>query len=99
MNSWQRRYHGYVKTPPLNSLLIADLIQFELGTPELLNTAIPSNIRLGHVAECFYLNDLNCLPEISRIEKNIQLIEDKTTLGEIDFIIYKTKSYTFRGCL
>lgn len=91
MNNWQRRYHGYLKTPILKHLLIPNLIQFELGAPNLLNTVIPSNIRLGHVAEYFYLNDLNCLPEVSRIEKNIQLIEDKTTLGEIDFVIYENQ--------
>lgn len=53
---------------------------------------IPSNRRLGHQAEFVFLHLLHASAEFDVLAHSIQLIEDKRTLGELDFIIQNVKT-------
>ena len=53
---------------------------------------IPSNRRLGHQAEFVFLHLLHACAEFDVLAHSIQLIEDKRTLGELDFIIQNVKT-------
>lgn len=67
-----------------------DLIQFR---PTLLNhfpknlTTKPNNKRLGKLAECLFTDWVNCTPDLKIGVENLQIIEDKRTIGELDIIL------------
>jgi hypothetical protein len=91
-NNLQRQYNGFLNTEVLFDKTYESLEFFELNKFLLNNAALPEafympeNIRLGQRMEYFMeaaLKDSNY--EI--LAKNLQIIHQKKTLGEIDFIV------------
>lgn len=84
--------------PRIASLLNADslgssisgLPAFELSTLDLaadLDFPLPTNVRLGHLAETIVSELIKASKNIKVLHENIQVVEDKKTIGEIDFIL------------
>ena len=57
-----------------------------------LNFELPTNLRLGHLAEKIVSNLIKASSNYKIVYENIQLIEDKQTIGEIDFILSETET-------
>ena len=62
-----------------------NLTELQLETD--LNFALPTNIRLGHLVEKIVSELIKSSANYNVLYENIQLIEEKKTIGEIDFII------------
>ena len=61
----------------LSELDLSDDLEFEL----------PTNIRLGHLVERIVSDLIKSSSNYNVIYENLQILEDKMTIGEIDFII------------
>lgn len=61
----------------LSELVLNDNIDFQL----------PTNLRLGHVAENVVSELIHRSENYNMLKENVQLINDKKTIGELDFII------------
>ncbi len=61
--------------------------------PNIKRLNIPSSMRLGNRVEQFIFDNLNQNKDIEWIEKNIQIIEDKVTLGELDCIFLENNTF------
>ncbi|GAB5550962.1 MAG: hypothetical protein Sapg2KO_05530 [Saprospiraceae bacterium] len=59
----------------------------ELNLVSDLEFQLPSNLRLGHLAEKIVSELIKSSTNYQVIHENVQVIEDKKTIGEIDFII------------
>lgn len=69
---------------------ITGLKSFELSKlnlPNVLEFQLPDNIRLGHLAEKIVSELIKSSTNYDVLYENIQVIEAKKTIGEIDFII------------
>jgi len=69
---------------------VTGLPTFELSSmiiDEDLDFPLPSNLRLGHLAEKIVSELLKSSSNYNVLYENIQLSEDKQTIGEIDFIV------------
>ena len=69
---------------------ITGLQTFDLGTLQLptnIEFELPANIRLGHLVEKIVSHLIKASTNYKVLYENIQVIEDKKTIGEIDFII------------
>jgi hypothetical protein len=62
-----------------------DLSELHLATN--LEFQLPTNIRLGHLVEKIVSELIKASTNYKVLYENIQVIEDKKTIGEIDFII------------
>jgi hypothetical protein len=87
----QKRYEGYLKTPCLwknNALL--DLKPFEIN-PEYhkIDIDIDEKLRLGKYVERLVSFELAQHEKIHVIAENIQIQDNKTTLGELDCLLFK----------
>ena len=74
---------------------IAGLKTFDLSQLKYtkdLDFQLPTNIRLGHLAEKIVSELIKASSNYKMLYENIQIIEDKQTIGEIDFIIEDLKS-------
>jgi hypothetical protein len=71
-----------------------DLSKLDLGkgVNQHLEFQLPSNLRLGHLAEKIFSKIIAESSNYRVLYENIQLIEDKKTIGEIDFIIEEVSS-------
>jgi len=87
----------------IDSILNANCLDFNAtGLPSFnlselqleadLDFALPTNIRLGHLAEKIVSELIKASANFNVLYENIQLIEEKKTIGEIDFIIQETAS-------
>ena len=86
----QLRYQGYLNTPKLwKDDLIGGLQQFEFEskTNSHFNKSSIDEIRLGKLIEHFVLHELIENEFIDVVASNIQVIDDKVTIGEIDALI------------
>ncbi|MBM77259.1 MAG: hypothetical protein CL846_02140 [Crocinitomicaceae bacterium] len=84
------RYKGYSTTPLLwNNDEIAGLNQFKIENHNLKIDLISSfnEIRLGKLIEQFVLNDLSSNINVEIIASNIQIIDNRITVGEIDALM------------
>lgn len=63
-----------------------------LNLPEHLNFALPTNMRLGHLAEKVVSACIQASSNYNLLFENIQLKEDKRTIGELDFILQHKES-------
>lgn len=52
-----------------------------------LNFALASNLRLGHLAEKVVADLIRCSSNYRVLDENIQIVANKTTIGELDFIV------------
>ena len=86
----KKAYHGFLNSHLLWKGDHFGMCQFELPklTVELTNLPhVPIDRRLGHQAEFVFLQFLNSSPAFEVIAHSIQLIDNKRTLGELDYII------------
>lgn len=65
----------------------------ELKLQEDLQFELPSQLRLGHLVEKIISNLIQSSANYEVLYENIQVIKDKKTLGEIDFIIQNTRNH------
>lgn len=68
----------------------------ELDLQDDFTFTLPTNIRLGHLVEKIVSEAIKISSNYNVLYENIQLLEDKITIGEIDFIVehIKTKKLT-----
>ena len=71
-----------LRTFNLSELILAKDLEFQL----------PTNIRLGHLAEKIVSELIKSSSNYRVLYENIQIIENKKTIGEIDFIIEEIAS-------
>ncbi|PWK19858.1 DUF1853 family protein [Xanthomarina spongicola] len=84
------QYQGYLKTPNLwNGHLVYNLQQLECISEinSSFNETLPKNIRLGKRVEQFVFHELKQLPQISILAENLQIQQEKRTLGEMDMLL------------
>ena len=88
MNSTSR-VTSILKTKSLDTA-VTGLPTFSLAKLNLnsdLNFELPTNLRLGHVAERVVSELIKASTNYNVLCENIQILDNKTTIGEIDFII------------
>ena len=56
---------------------------------------LPTNVRLGHLAEKIVGELIKASYNYKMIQENIQIIENKRTIGELDFIIQNINTHKF----
>ena len=85
----QARIASILKTQCLDTSITGfptfDLTALELTTD--LNFALPKNFRLGHLAEKIVSELIQASSNFKVLYENVQILEGKNTIGEIDFII------------
>jgi len=91
----QLQFEGYLQTPQLwGNTPILDLKQIDLPTVtdiSLNELNLPK--RLGHRVEQFVFQELNTIADCDIITTNLQIIENKITLGELDCLLkYQNKT-------
>ena len=59
----------------------------QLNLPIDLDFQLPTNLRLGHLAEKIVSESIKSSSNFNVLHENIQILEDKKTIGEIDYII------------
>ena len=64
----------------------------ELNLVTDLEFQLPSNLRLGHLVEKIVSDLIKSSTNYKVLYENVQVIEDKKTIGEIDFIIENKKT-------
>ena len=92
----QQRYQGYLNTPLLWSKnSIEGLEQFELpiNSKNDFNINSVKEIRLGKLIEHFVFHELSEYKSLEILASNIQLIEHKLTIGEIDCLLKFLNEY------
>lgn len=91
------RIASILKSNSLDSS-ITGLPTFNLSDLHLVNDLdfpLPTNIRLGHLVEKIVSELIKNSTNYKALYENIQLIEDKKTIGEIDFILEEKGTKTF----
>lgn len=88
----QLRYFGFLQTPNLwKENTVYQLKQLELDTNiDAISIAINEQLRLGKYVEQFVLFNLSQQQHINLLANNIQIQQEKRTIGELD-CIYKEK--------
>ena len=91
-----KRFQGFINTPVLwEKNLDEDLDQLNLSFEDY-NSKIDSAFnekRLGKLVEQFVYAQLNAHPNIQTVIQNIQIIENKITLGELDCLFKYLNEY------
>ena len=87
----QKRYEGYLQTPCLwINGAIFNLHPFEIKSKSnKIEMALDENLRLGKYVERLVSFELGQQNNISVISENIQIQDNKTTLGELDCLLLK----------
>ncbi len=90
-NTLQKRYEGFLETPCLwHGDRIYNLNQLEIPLQsDKITEVIDNNLRLGKYIERLVTFQLSQQPNISVVAENIQIQNNKITLGELDAIILK----------
>ena len=86
----QLQYEGFLNTPLLWELKsFEELNQFEIPPTDItsFNELTPVKIRLGKLVERFVSYELRSHKSISIINENLQVVENKITIGEIDCLL------------
>lgn len=85
------QYQGYLNTPNLwFGNLVYKLQQLELVSNQpstSFQESLPENIRLGKRVEQFVFYQLKQVPQISMVFENLQIQQEKHTLGEMDALL------------
>lgn len=90
------RYKGYLNTQRLwkgNSIADLDQIKFNYQSIRNFNSISVNEIRLGKLIEHFVFHDLKLNDTIDILASNIQIIDHKITIGEIDALIKYLNEY------
>jgi hypothetical protein len=88
------RITSILKTNSLDTS-VTGLQTFNLAALNLANELefqLPTNIRLGHLAEKVVSELIKLSSNYNLLYENVQILEDKQTIGEIDFIIEEIKT-------
>lgn len=88
----QKRYDGFLSTPFLwKNDAVLGLTQFNTPSTKstVFNLSINNKLRLGKYIEHFVLFELNTYDDISVLAENIQIQDDKRTIGELDCLFLK----------
>lgn len=87
----QKRYEGFLKTPCLwKNKNVFNLKQFEItSTSNRIDIPIDENLRLGKYVERLVSFELAQQNDISLLAENIQIQDNKLTLGELDCLLLK----------
>lgn len=94
-----RQYQGFLATPSLwEGKNIVGVHQFEFSGGQENSAAIqavkiPQHIVLGKRVECFFAAAIRQSLDYRLLASNIQIFEDKKTLGEFDFFIEDTRKH------
>lgn len=91
----QLQFEGFYKTPSLwKNAEIFDLQQFHFKntTTTTFEGEIPKYLRLGKRVERFVAHQLKQDTSIEVLAENIQIQQEKTTVGEIDFLLKEEKT-------
>jgi hypothetical protein len=93
MNFAQQRFQGYQQTPLLWKDELLGLQQFQM--PRLvsfaLNHDVDYKLRLGNYVERLVSHELLQDNSIDILKENVQIIANKTTLGELDCLLLKNQ--------
>lgn len=84
------QYQGYLKTPNLwygNVIYNLEQLDMSIDGLESFDLPLPKNIRLGKRVEHFVFYELKQHPDVSVLAENIQIQQDKLTLGELDALL------------
>lgn len=83
------RISSILNTPnlELDFIGISSFNLLNLNIIEDINFELPTNLRLGHLAEKVVSNLIKSSSNYNILFENTQLIEDNKTIGEIDFIL------------
>ena len=82
------RYIGYKNTEQLWHDELFDIKQYRLIPQKEIIPQVPAKfLRLGQLVEHFLFSEMNTNSDIEIIEQNIQVIENKITIGELDCLI------------
>ena len=87
----QARYQGFLQTPILwKHTNVFGLKPFEITTEsKKINLKIDEKLRLGKYIERFVSHQLKCNKAFAILAENIQIQQQKRTLGEIDCILLR----------
>lgn len=91
----QLQYEGFLKTPFLwHGKGVFDLTQFEIPKSETapFTSVIEQKLRLGKLVERFVSNELQQHPSIEILAENIQIQNNKITLGELDCLLLQNNA-------
>jgi uncharacterized protein len=99
MNNLKTQFLGYMNTPSLFKELYG-LTQIELDIDEIkefdfTKLNITSKLTLGSRIERFFEFYIQQSQNYELIKNNIQIINNKQTLGELDFILYDKKAQKY----
>ena len=85
----QAQYQGYLHTPMLwkNTMFGLKQIEFTTERETVFNESIPENLRLGKRVERFVSSELQENKDIEVLVENVQVQNEKITVGEIDCIL------------
>ncbi|MEE9430106.1 MAG: DUF1853 family protein [Melioribacteraceae bacterium] len=88
-NNTQAQYQGYLNTPLLWMNPVFGLKQLKIPTKitSVFNETIPNNLRLGKRVERFVSHDFKQHETIDILIENIQIQNEKITIGELDCIL------------
>ncbi|SHH61331.1 DUF1853 family protein [Winogradskyella jejuensis] len=89
-NNIELQYKGFLKTHNLwrnSDVFELDQFQFEAKTFSIENTQRFKEIRLGKRVEEFLSHHLKSTRKIDVIAENIQIKDNKITVGELDFLL------------
>lgn len=88
MNLTQQRFYGFLNTPLLWNDMLLGIEQFQFHHKDIsITQKISDTIRLGNYVEQLVSYQLDQLEDVDILQENIQIIEHKTTLGELDCLI------------
>ncbi len=97
-NDLNKQYQGFLKTP---DLFLPDYNGFKIFDSDNLNPnynallRVPNNIRFGQRMEYFMEAAFNSSARYKIIAKNLQIIHEKKTIGELDFLLRDEESQTY----
>lgn len=96
MNNLKTQFLGFMNTPALftelNGLKQIQLDMDEIKDFDFSQLNIADNLTLGVHIERFFEFYIQQSKNYDLIKNNIQIINNKQTLGELDFIIYDKKA-------
>ena len=88
MNLTQLRFYGFQNTPFLWKGRLLELDQFDAGNQtSKIDHKVNDTIRLGNYVERLVSYELQEHEMIQVLKENVQIISNKTTLGEIDCLL------------
>jgi hypothetical protein len=92
MNLTQQRFYGFQQTPFLWTDQLMGLQQFQVATSDVrIDQKIEDTLRLGNYVERLVSYQFSENESIRVLKENVQIIANKTTLGEIDCLLLKNQ--------